>query len=192
MRRVLVLASASPRRHQLLAWLGIPFTIDSADVDETPHPEEDAARMVARLARAKAMAVAARRPEAWVLGADTTVEVDGVLLGKPADDGEAAVMLARLAGREHRVSTGFALVAPGGTPRVVDVVRTRVVFRPLAEHAIRAYVASGEPDGKAGGYAIQGLGAGLIERIDGSFTNVMGLPVTEVARALAEAGIRGG
>ena len=192
MRRVLVLASGSPRRHQLLAWLGIPFTIDSADVDETPHPEEDAARMVARLARAKAMAVAARRPDAWVLGADTTVEVDGVLLGKPADDGEAAAMLARLAGREHRVSTGFALVAPGGTPRVVDVVRTRVVFRPLDERAIRAYVASGEPDGKAGGYAIQGLGAGLIERIDGSFTNVMGLPVTEVARALAEAGFRAG
>jgi septum formation protein len=192
MRRVLVLASASPRRHQLLAWLGIPFTIDSADVDETAHPDEDAGEMVARLARAKAMAVAVRRPDAWVLGADTTVEVDGVLLGKPADDGEAATMLARLAGREHRVSTGFALVAPGGTPRVVDVVRTRVVFRPLAEPAIRAYVASGEPDGKAGGYAIQGLGAGLIERIDGSFTNVMGLPLTEVARALAEAGIRGG
>jgi nucleoside triphosphate pyrophosphatase len=192
MRRVLVLASASPRRHQLLAWLRIPFTIDSADVDETPHPDEDAAEMVVRLARAKAMAIAARRPDAWVLGADTTVEVDGVLLGKPADDGEAAAMLARLAGREHRVTTGFALVAPGGTPRVVEFVRTRVVFRPLDEHAIRAYVASREPDGKAGGYAIQGLGAGLIERIDGSFTNVMGLPLTEVARALAEAGIRAG
>lgn len=192
MRRVLVLASASPRRHQLLAWLGIPFTIDSADVDETPHPDEDAAEMVARLAREKAMAVAARRPDAWVLGADTTVEVDGVLLGKPADDDEAAAMLARLAGREHRVSTGFALVSPGGAARVVDVVRTRVVFRPLDQRAIRAYVGSGEPDGKAGGYAIQGLGAGLIERIDGSFTNVMGLPVTEVARALAEAGFRAG
>jgi septum formation protein len=192
MRRVLVLASSSPRRHQLLAWLGIPFAIDSADVDETPRPDENASEMVARLAREKAVAVAARRLDAWVLGADTTVEVDDVLLGKPADEAEAAAMLARLAGREHRVSTGFALVAPGGTARVVDVVRTRVVFRPLDERAIRAYVASGEPDGKAGGYAIQGLGAGLIERIDGSFTNVMGLPLTEVARALAEAGIRAG
>ena len=101
-------------------------------------------------------------------------------------------MLARLAGREHRVATGFALTAPGGAVRAAEVVVTRVVFRPLDERAIRAYVASGEPDGKAGGYAIQGLGAGLIERIEGSFTNVIGLPLTEVARVLEEAGLRGG
>jgi septum formation protein len=192
MRRVLVLASASPRRHQLLAWLGIPFTIDSADVDETPHPDENAAEMVARLAREKAMAGRGATPGRVGPRCGHDRRGRRRLLGKPADDDEAAAMLVRLAGREHRVSTGFALVAPGGTARVVDVVRTRVVFRPLDERAIRAYVASGEPDGKAGGYAIQGLGAGLIERIDGSFTNVMGLPVTEVARALAEAGFRAG
>jgi septum formation protein len=192
MRAVLILASASPRRQQLLAWLGVAYAVEAADVDETPRADEDAPAMVRRLAREKAVTVAARRPEAWVLGFDTIVDLDGALLGKPADDEEAAAMLARLAGRAHRVATGFALVAPGAAVRVLDVVLTRVVFRALDERAIRAYVASREPDGKAGGYAIQGLGAGLIDRIDGSFTNVIGLPLVEVARALAEAGLRAG
>ena len=192
MRAVLILASASPRRHQLLAWLGVPYAVESADVDETARADEDAPAMVRRLAREKALTIATRRPDAWVLGFDTIVELDGTLLGKPTDAEEAAAMLARLAGRAHRVATGFALVAPGAAVRVVDVVLTRVVFRALDERAIRTYVASGEPDGKAGGYAIQGLGAGLIDRIDGSFTNVIGLPLVEVGRALAEAGLRAG
>ncbi|HZP43011.1 MAG TPA: Maf family protein [Candidatus Binatia bacterium] len=191
MRAVLVLASASPRRHQLLGWLGIAYEVDAADIDERAEPGEEAPTLVARLARAKAAAVGARRTAAWVLGADTMVEIDGAMLGKPADAREAADMLARLAGREHRVATGFALLGPGGRMRAEDVVVTRVRFRPLDAETIRRYVASGEPDGKAGGYAIQGFGAGLIDRIDGSFTNVIGLPLVEVCRALEEAGLLG-
>jgi septum formation protein len=187
---VLILASASPRRQQLLAWLGVTYEVDAADVDERPRPGERASDLVSRLAREKARVVADRRPGAWVLAADTIVELDGVMLGKPADAPRAREMLARLAGREHRVATGFALVAPGGTVSASEVVVTRVVFRPLDEAAIRTYAASGEPDGKAGGYAIQGLGAGLIDRIEGSFTNVIGLPLVEVGRALDEAGLR--
>jgi septum formation protein len=137
------------------------------------------------------VAVSGRRPEAWVLAADTIVEIDGVMFGKPADSAEAAAMLARLAGREHRVATGFAVLAPGGRVQAAERVVTRVVFRPLDRGVIDAYVASGEPEGKAGAYAIQGLGAGLIERIEGSFTNVIGLPLVEVRRALEEAGLLG-
>jgi septum formation protein len=189
MRRVLVLASASPRRHQLLRWLGVVYEVDTADVDERAKPHEAAVEMVTRLAREKATAVSARRPDTWVLGADTIVEIDGVMLGKPADSADAAAMLARLAGREHRVATGFAIVAPGGRVQAAERVVTRVVFRPLDRRVIETYVASGEPEGKAGAYAIQGLGAGLIERIEGSFTNVIGLPLVEVRRALEEAGL---
>lgn len=186
---MLVLASASPRRHQLLGWLGIDYQVEPPAIDESPRPRESGPELVRRLARAKAAAVAARRPGAWVLGVDTLVELDGALFGKPADAAEAHAMLARLAGREHRVLTSFALVAPGGEVRANEVVLTRVRFRPLDERAIRAYVASGEPEGKAGGYAIQGLGAALIEGIEGPFTNVIGLPLVEVGRALEEAGL---
>jgi len=189
---VLVLASASPRRHQLLAWLGLPFVIEAPAVDESPEPGECATDMVRRLALVKAAAVGERHRADWVLAADTTVELDGELLGKPADAEESARMLARLAGREHRVATGFALLAPGGALRAAAVVVTRVRFRPLDGRAIAAYVETGECAGKAGAYAIQGHGAGLIDRIDGSFTNVIGLPLVETARALAEAGLLGG
>jgi septum formation protein len=188
----LVLASASPRRRQLLAWLGVPYACDAAEVDETPRAGEDAIALVRRLARVKAAAVVARHASAWVLGCDTVVELGGMLLGKPVDHDEGARMLARLAGREHRVATGFALLAPGGAPHAEDVVVTRVTFRPLDAGAVARYVATGEADDKAGSYAIQGLGAGLIARIDGSFTNVVGLPLEEVGRALAGAGLRGG
>lgn len=187
----LVLASASPRRHLLLGWLGVTYETLPADVDEAPIPGEDATALVGRLAHAKAAAVAARRPRAWVLGCDTVVEVEGALLGKPGDRAEAAAMLARLAGREHRVATGFALARPGGGLSAAEVVVTRVRFRALGARAIAEYVASGEADDKAGAYAVQGLGAGLIERIDGSFTNVIGLPLSEVGRALADAGLTG-
>ena len=186
---MLVLASASPRRRQLLAWLGVPFEVDEAEIDERPASGESATDMVRRLARAKGVAVAARRRDAWLLAADTTVEVEGAILGKPADAAEAARMLGRLAGREHRVATGFVLLAPGSDVRTVQVVVTRVTFRALDARAIADYVVSGEWDGKAGGYAIQGLGAALIDRIDGSFTNVIGLPLVEAAQTLAEAGL---
>jgi septum formation protein len=186
---VLVLASGSPRRQQLLAWLGVPYQVLPPEVDERPRPHEAAGDLVLRLARAKAVAVAARRPADWVLAADTIVELDGVMFGKPADAGEAARMLGRLAGREHHVWTGFALLRPGGDEHSAERVVTRVRFRPLGARAIGRYVASHEGDDKAGAYAVQGLGAGLIERIDGSFTNVIGLPLVEVGRALEEAGL---
>ncbi len=186
---MLVLASASPRRRQLLGWLGVPYDLDVPEVDERPEAEESASDMVRRLARAKAAMVASRRPASWVLAADTVVEIDGEIFGKPVDAEDASRMLGRLAGREHRVATGFALLAPGGIERAVDVVVTRVRFRPLVAAAIHAYVGSDEPAGKAGGYAIQGQGAALIDRIDGSFTNVIGLPLVEVSRALVEAGL---
>jgi septum formation protein len=126
------------------------------------------------------------------LAADTIVEIDGRILGKPADQDDARAMLASLAGREHRVHTGFALLAPGGQVRAAEVVVTRVRCRPLDAPAIATYVASEEPADKAGAYAIQGLGAGLIAGIDGSFTNVVGLPLVEVGRALREAGLLDG
>jgi septum formation protein len=188
---VLVLASASPRRHQLLRWLGVGYEVEVPDIDERSVPGETAEAMVCRLARAKGVAVAARRPASWILAADTIVALDDTLLGKPSDGEDAARMLARLSGREHRVATGFALLAPGGAVRAAELVVTRVTFRPLDARAIQTYVASGEPVDKAGAYAVQGLGAGLIERVDGSFTNVIGLPLVEVGRALEEAGLLG-
>ena len=192
MRPVLILASASPRRQQLLGWLGVEYVIEPARVDEEARPGESAAALVGRLGRSKAEAVGRRRPGDWVIAADTIVEIDDALLGKPVDAAEARAMLARLAGREHRVFTGFALIGPGGTLAAEQVVTTRVRFRPLSPTAIASYVASGEPEGKAGGYAIQGHGAGLIASIEGSFTNVIGLPLVEVGRALGEAGLVGG
>jgi septum formation protein len=192
-RRVrLVLASASPRRHELLGWLGIDFVVDAADVDERPRPGESAERLVRRLAAAKASAGAARWRTAWVLAADTVVEIDGDILGKPVDPADAAAMLARLGGREHRVVTGFVLIEPGGAVRADESVVSRVCFRALRRAVIAAYVESGEPFDKAGGYAIQGRGAALVSSIEGSFTNVIGLPLVEVERALAEAGLLAG
>lgn len=186
---MLVLASASPRRQELLRWLGVEYVTEPAAIDERPRPDEGATDLVRRLGRAKASAVAATRSRDWILGFDTIVELDGTLLGKPAHAAEARVMLHQLAGREHRVATGFALLAPGGQVVAEDVVLTRVRFRPLDAGTIANYVASGEVLDKAGAYAIQGRGAGLIDRIDGSFTNVIGLPLVEVGRALEEAGL---
>lgn len=186
---MLVLASASPRRRELLRWLVPEYALDTAFIDESPRPGEPASTLVGRLARAKADAVAIRRPADWILGADTVVEVDGDILGKPTDAYEATRMLARLSGREHRVLTGFALLAPGGEARGGGTVETRVRFRELDVRRIETYVATGEPLDKAGSYAIQGLGAGLVDWVDGSFTNVIGLPLGEVGQALGEAGL---
>lgn len=186
---MLILASASPRRRELLAWLGLHFAVDPADVDESPRGGEVPAALVRRLAHSKAHAVSIRRPDDWVLGADTVVVIDGKALGKPADPAEARAMLSTLSGREHRVFTGFALLCPGGEIATVEAVITTVTFHPLRPAAIDAYVATGEADDKAGGYAIQGAGAAMIAGIDGSLTNVIGLPLTEVGRALAEAGL---
>jgi septum formation protein len=189
MRGMLILASASPRRQQLLRWLCFDYVVDAPDVDERVRPGEIATELVSRLSRSKAMTVAVRRPNCWILAADTVVEVGGDILGKPADAAEAAAMLGRLAGKEHRVCTAFTLLGPDGAVHADEVVLTRVRFRALGPAAIAAYVASGEGEGKAGSYAIQGLGAGLVASVEGSFTNVIGLPLTEVAQAFARAGL---
>jgi septum formation protein len=177
----IILASASPRRAELLTAAGISFLARPVDVDETRLPTETAEACARRLARAKAEAVA-RPPGAIVLGADTLVVIDGDPLGKPVDDGEAAAMLRRLSGRTHEVVTGVALLHDAGAD--VDLVSTSVTFERLSEREIAWYVATGEPRDKAGAYGIQGGAARFISRIDGSYSNVVGLPVELVYRRL--------
>ena len=183
-----VLASSSPRRAELLAAAGFAFEVDHADIDETPLAGEPADRYVMRLAEGKARAVAARFPDRAVLGADTTVVVDGDILGKPADAAEAAAMLRRLQGRAHEVLTGVALVAPAGA--LVELATTRVWFAPMTDEEIAAYVATGEPMDKAGAYGIQGWAARHVSRVEGSYSNVVGLPVAVVHQLLSGAALR--
>lgn len=183
---VLVLASSSPRRAEILTSLGIPFDVEPADIDEAPLAGEAADATAARLAAAKAAAVAVRRAGALILAADTLVVLDGAVLGKPAGDPDAARMLSLLSGREHRVVTGICL-RPGDGPGTTLTEWSRVRFAPLTADEIDWYVATGEPRDKAGAYAVQGLGARFIEGIEGSFTNVMGLPARAVYRLLREA-----
>ena len=185
--RAIVLASASPRRRQLLDMLGITHVVDPANIPEDRLPGETPERMTVRLAREKALAVARRRPGDWTLGADTTVVLDGDVLGKPAGAADAAAMLARLAGREHQVVTAVALARGADAVDCHNV--TRVWFRPLSQETIQAYVATGEPLDKAGAYGVQGYGAVLVERIEGDFFSVMGLPVNLVVDLLAQVGM---
>jgi nucleoside triphosphate pyrophosphatase len=182
----LVLASASPRRRDLLGQLGLRFTVAAADLDETPLPSEAADAYVLRLARAKAQAVAARFPGAWVLAADTTVALGTELLGKPGGPAEAREMLSRLSGRTHAVYTGVALA---GRAELSTVVRTGVTFRTLSAGEIAWYVGTGEPLDKAGAYAVQGKGGFLVAAVDGSPTNVIGLPLGETLDLLTRAGV---
>jgi septum formation protein len=173
---LLVLASGSPRRAELLRRAGIPFEMVAPDIDETQRIGEPAERYVRRLAEAKAERVAATHPGRLVLGADTTVVVDGEALAKPIDAADAARMLGRLSGRDHLVITGVCLIGPAGQ-RHVEAAVTTVGFRPLSSQEIDDYVRSGEPMDKAGAYAIQGGAAGFVSRLDGSHDNVVGLPV---------------
>jgi septum formation protein len=188
-RPELVLASASPRRIELLALIGItPDRIDPADIDETPLKDETPPRLAARLARTKAAAVAGRSPGAVVVAADTVVAVGRRLLEKPADATEAEKFLRLLSGRNHRVFTGVA-VATGDDLRH-RVVETRVSFKRLSDAEIAHYVAGGDWRGKAGGYGIQGPAAAFVLRIIGSHPAVMGLPLPETVNLLAGAGWR--
>lgn len=190
--RPLILASASPRRRELVALLGVPFRVDPADIDEVPpdgHTPEEVARS---LAREKALVVAQRQRHGIVLGADTIVVLEGEILGKPRDTEDALEMLRRLNGHEHQVLTGVALldVADGTIVREqVDVVCTRVWFRQVSEEHLRRYVNTGEPMDKAGAYGAQGYGSTLIERIEGCYFNVVGLPVSRVCAMLEAWGI---
>lgn len=182
MQHPLILASRSPRRHQLLRMLGIPHRVEATDVQELRLPGEAPAAYVRRLARDKSRAV----PGAWVLGADTTVALGDHILEKPVDAADALRMLELLQGRRHEVHTAVCLRADGVEHEAADV--TAVFFRPASEPFLRSYVATGEPLDKAGAYGIQGYGAALIERIEGDFFGVMGLPVRLVLDLLGKAG----
>ncbi len=184
---MLVLASASPRRRELLTQAGFAFEAHPAEIPEDPGPGEEPAAYVTRLAREKAEAVyrelaQTRGKHLIVLGADTTVTLDGAILGKPRDEEDARRMLRMLSGRTHRVITGVALTTAAGTEAGAE--STTVEFLPMTEGEIAAYVATGEPIDKAGAYAIQGRAARWIPRIEGDYFNVMGLPLARVARMI--------
>jgi len=190
----IILASSSPRRAEILRNAGIAFEIRPTQIDEAALPGETARAMVARLAEAKARAAAAQisadTRESIIVGADTTVELDGEILGKPRDSAHARELLAKLSGRTHHVLTGiFLLRLPGNTTQAA-VENSAVTFAPLGENQIDAYVATGEPLGKAGAYAIQGLAGPYILRIEGCYFNVMGLPLARLYRLLRELGWR--
>ena len=179
---MLILASKSPRRRALLKAAGIPCEVLAVEISEAPLKLEPPGDHVRRLSRAKAEAALALRPDAVVLGADTVVLVGGEMLGKPQDAADATRMLCSLSGREHEVLTGVAILSAGKA--TVEVSRTRVWFNPLTDTEVAAYVASGEAYDKAGAYGIQGLASKFVDRIQGSFTNVVGLPVALVYRLL--------
>ncbi len=179
-----ILASRSPRRAELLTAAGISFEVLAADIDETPHPDEAPAAYVERLAIEKARAVFLLRPDGVVLGADPTVTIDGAILGKPEDEADAVRMLRLLNGRPHDVHTGVAIVSTSGVQSAVGT--TRVWFDPMTDKDISWYVATGEPVDRAGAYAIQGFASRFISRIDGSYSNVVGLPVALVSSILKE------
>ncbi len=188
-----MLASGSPRRAQLLARLGLSPVVRPADVDETPHEDESADALVLRLAGAKAAASATRPSTTMgrgnaevVLAADTVVVLDGRILGKPRDEEHAATMLAALSGRTHQVMTGLAVHADGHL--LTELVTTQVAFRSLTDRELAWYLSTGEGVDKAGGYALQGAGAVLVERVEGSDTNVIGLPLAQTVALLAQAG----
>jgi septum formation protein len=194
--RMLVLASASPRRQELLRNAGISFTVQAADIDEMPLEGESARACAERLAREKALAVWRKRPEDVVLGADTIVVINRKILGKPADTEDAARMLQMLAGRVHEVITGVCVVSGSKSPPLAKPARsgapeiilnsetTKVEMIELTDKEIREYIATGEPMDKAGAYAIQGRASRWIPRIEGDYANVVGLPVALVWRML--------
>ncbi|WP_227462417.1 Maf family protein [Desertimonas flava] len=181
--RPLILASGSPRRRELLAQLGAEFRVEPPDVDETPRPGEAAVDLVRRLGHDKATAIATARPDAVVVAADSVVDVDGVVLGKPGSDDEARKMLRLLSGRWHHVHTGVS-VAAGGQVRT-EVVSTSVEMTAFGAEQIDWYVGTREPHDKAGAYAIQGHGGAFVTRIEGSTSNVVGLPLAELVALLA-------
>lgn len=180
----LVLASGSPRRHQLLQALGLAFTVRAPDVDETPRPAEAPATYVRRIAADKVEA--AHVGPARTIAADTTVDVDGVIVGKPTDPAEAVDMLRRLAGREHVVHTAVAVHGPAGL--AIDVASATVTMAPLDDERIEWYVATGEPLDKAGAYGLQGLGGVFVTAVDGDPFTVVGLPLALTRSLCAKAG----
>ncbi len=192
---MLILASASPRRQELLRNAGIAFSVQAANINETPLAGESPRGCAERLAREKALAVSQSRPQQWVLGADTIVVVGDAILGKPSDADDASRMLRMLSGRTHEVITGVCVVGPvasgqGSVASKADVTSetTLVTMCEVSDEEIREYVATGEPMDKAGAYAIQGMASRWIPRIEGDYSNVVGLPVALVYAMLRERG----
>ena len=181
---LVILASASSRRRSLLQEIGLNFEVIESQAEEKPMPGETPREFVLRAARDKAGAVAAGNNEAWVLGADTVVVCDNMILGKPRDAGHAAEILQTLSGRSHLVHTGFCLQNEKEGVAVSRVVTTEVFFSPFSREIAAGYVATGEPLDKAGAYGIQGCGGFLVEKINGSYSNVVGLPLAEVVEEL--------
>ncbi|SDN59079.1 Maf family protein [Alkalicoccus daliensis] len=186
--KTVVLASQSPRRKELLTQAGIEFTVQPSVKEEIYDPAETPDNIVASLALQKAEEVFAQHPEAVVIGSDTMVAIDGKMLGKPKDEEEAARMLKQLSGRTHQVHTGAAILSK--EDRTVFTETVQVTFYPLTESEINTYIQSKEPADKAGAYGIQGLGAVLVERIEGDYFSIVGLPVAKVVRALKKHGIQ--
>jgi septum formation protein len=180
----LLLASTSPQRRAILEQLGLPFGVVAPDYVEHDPPDADAQRLVCEHARGKARSVAAQADGRPVLGIDTTVVLDGRIYAKAVDAADAEQMLAGLSGKTHAVLSGVCLLTPEW--EVVEAAATRVTFRALTSREVAAYVASGEWEGRAGGYAIQGRGASLVDRVDGDYLNVVGLPVSLLVRLLAD------
>jgi septum formation protein len=187
--RRLILASSSPRRRQLLSLLGVPFVIKARAVDETSLPGEAPSEMVLRISRTKATAMPDIGPDELVIAADTTVVLEGQVLGKPASASEAIQMLSRLRGRPHLVYTGLALWHPASRRMIFELGQSQVWMRTYSEEEIARYVASGDPLDKAGAYAIQDPGFEPVSRVDGCWLNVMGLPLCHLRRGLARAGV---
>lgn len=189
-QRKIILASSSPRRREILALTGLKFRVDPGDYEEKmDHPMEPH-KLARFLSREKAEAVAGRHKKALIIAADTFLVFEGELLGKPRDERDARRMLGRLNGRSHSVITGFTILDSANNKSFSDSVETRVFFRRLTASEISSYVRSGEPLDKAGSYGIQGLGALLVERIEGDYFNVMGLPIGALVQGLKQFGIR--
>lgn len=188
MSEPLILASGSPRRSELLQRFGIHFVGSPADIDEQALPDETGVALIKRVAREKAQKVATQHPTGFVLGADTGVLLDGVFMGKPTDAMEAGTMLRSLSGRSHEVCSAVALVGPDGL-LLEAFVATTVWFASLPEDWIRAYVDGGDPMDKAGAYAIQNEAGLFVSRIEGSYSNVVGLPLFETGQLLRQAGL---
>lgn len=184
-----VLASASPRRHELLGMIGIAHEVDPADIDESVREGESDTAYALRLAMEKGLTVAARHPDALVISADTIVVVDGRIFGKPVDEADARRMLRVLGGRTHVVRTAVAVVLGAGRRIESAVESTRVTFRALEDGEIAEYVATGEPMDKAGAYGIQGYGATIVERVDGDYFTVMGLALRRLVALLDRVGV---
>ena len=188
---VLILASKSPRRRYLLEQAGLSFSVIPSDIDESTIPLSPPEVYVRVLAEAKAKQIAGKYPEKWVIGADTIVVKDGAVLGKPGSIDEARSMLKQLSGKAHQVFTGYSILYNAKNRKFSETVQTEVLFKNLSNGEIEWYIHTKEPFDKAGAYAIQGLGTFLVKRINGSYTNVVGLPVCEVIEFLIKEGVVG-